>query len=126
MKLIISGNPISQKNDKVIGYRWSNGKRVPFIMSSAKTKEWRSNAAVELRGQFEGYQVTKFPINVLLIFYFKSDTRRDLDNAAAGPMDALVEAGILPDDGVKYVDCLSLQYGGKDASNPRVEVYLDD
>lgn len=126
MKLTITGNPSSQKNDKTIGYRYSNGKRVPFIMSSKESKQWREDAAQELALQFRGYVVTDFPIALSLVFYFATKTRRDLDNAAGGVMDALVQAGILPDDSVQYVECITLQYGGHDKINPRTEIYLDE
>lgn len=126
MKLTISGNPSSQKNDKIIGYRSSNGKRVPFIMSSEASKQWREDAAKELWAQFQGYQVTDFPIAVTMVFYFQSNNRRDLDNAAGGVMDALTESGIIPDDSVKYVDCITIQFGGTDKIKPRTEVFLDE
>jgi Holliday junction resolvase RusA-like endonuclease len=126
MKLLITGNPPSQKNDKEIGWRYSNaGKKVPFIMSSKKTKQWRADAAKELWAQFVGFRVTDFPINLSIVFYFKKE-ERDLDNAAAAVMDAMVEAGILPDDNVKYVECITLQFGGIDKTNPRTEIYLDE
>ncbi|RTL04874.1 RusA family crossover junction endodeoxyribonuclease [Candidatus Dependentiae bacterium] len=126
MKLIVKGNASSQKNDKIIGYRYSGGKRVPFIMSSKKSKEYREDAAKELALQFKGYKVTEFPISVSIVFYFSTDIRRDLDNAAAGVMDALTQSGILPDDNTKYVDCITLQYGGIDKNNPRTEIFLDE
>lgn len=126
MKLTINANPSSQKNDKVIGYRYANGKRVPFIMSSKDSKQWREDAAQELALQFRGYKVTDFPIAISLVFYFKQGNRRDLDNAAGGVMDALTQSGILPDDSVEYVECITLQYGGVDKTNPRVDIYLDE
>lgn len=126
MKLTITGNPSSQKNDKVIGYRTIKGRKVPFIMSSTESKQWREDAAQELALQFRGYKVTDFPIAVNVVFYFKQDNRRDLDNAAGGVMDALTQSGIIPDDSVKYISCITLQFGGVDKNNPRTEIYLDD
>lgn len=83
-------------------------------------------AIESLQKQFKGYKVSGYPISVTLIFFFDNLRRHDLDNAAAGVMDALKDAEVIDDDNVAYVDCLQLQYGGHDKLKPRVEVYIDD
>jgi hypothetical protein len=143
VKLTIPGNVPSQKNGKRIVPR---GNRSVIISSEAVLK-WKKLAIEELRRQFNGYKVTDYPINITLVFYFDNERRHDLDNAAAGVMDALAApwethmvpnkrgklvergiagTGVITDDSVKYVDCLTLQYGGIDKINPRAEIYFDE
>lgn len=122
MKLVIPGNVPSQKNGKRIV---SHGGRTRVI-SSQNVLDWKDVAIAELKRQFAGYQVSDYPIDVNLVFYFDNLRRHDLDNAAAGVMDALSAAGVIEDDSVKFVECLVLQYGGIDKTNPRVEIFLDE
>lgn len=124
MKLIISGDVPSQKNGKEISINRKTGQR--FVRSNDRVKSWQKSAISELKEQFSGNMVTGYPIGVSLVFYYKTNRRKDLDNGAGGVMDALVKAGVLEDDSQKFVDCLQLQYGGLDKDNPRVEVYLDE
>ena len=124
MKLIIHGNTPSQKNGKEIAINRKTGQR--FVRSNDRVKAWQTMAVQSLMSQFNGLQVTEYPVDLSLVFYFDNLRRHDLDNAAAGVMDALVKAGVLEDDSVKYVECLTLQYGGLDKEQPRVEIYLDD
>lgn len=122
MRLTIPGNVPSQKNGKRIV---SNGGR-PRLISSQNVLDWKEMAIQELVLQFRGYEITGYPISISLVFFFDNLRRHDLDNAAAGVMDALTAAAVIKDDNVSYVDCLTLQYGGHDKQNPRVEIYIDD
>lgn len=124
MKLVINGNVPSQKNGKEIAINRSTGQR--FIRSNDRVKAWQETAVQELSLQFHGYRITDYPISLSLVFYFDNKRRHDLDNAAAGVMDALVKAGIIEDDNVNYVECITLQYGGVDKISPRAEVYIDE
>jgi Holliday junction resolvase RusA-like endonuclease len=124
MKLTVVGNVPSQKNGKEIAINRSTGQR--FIRSNDRVKAWQESAIQQLMLQFMGYQITDYPIGITLVFFFDSERRHDLDNAAAGVMDALAKSGIITDDCVKYVDCLDLQYGGIDKINPRAEIYIDE
>jgi len=123
MILTIPGNTPSQKNGKEIAINRKTGQR--FVRSNDRVKEWRKMAALELLTQFRGYRVTDYPIDLNIVFWFDNERRHDLDNACAGVMDALVEAMVLEDDSVKFVSCLTLQYGGVDKENPRCEIYID-
>ena len=122
MKLVIPGNVPSQKNGKRIVNR---GNR-KIIISSQAVLDWKEDAVETLKLQFAGYRITGYPIPLTLVFFFDNDRRHDLDNAAAGVMDALTAAGVIGDDNVKHVDCLTLQYGGIDKSKPRVEIYIEE
>lgn len=124
MKLIIPGNVPSQKNGKSIAVNRKTGSR--FIRSNDRVLAWQKMAQIELVSQFKGFNVTDYPISITLVFFYDNRRRHDLDNSCAGTMDALVKAGVIVDDNVNYVDCITLQYGGIDKQNPRVEIYLDD
>lgn len=124
MKLIIPGNPVSQKNEKKIAINRSTNR--PFVVSSKNVQEWKKAALITLGHQFRGMKVTGYPIVVTLVFFYDNRRRHDLDNAAGGVMDALTQAEIITDDCVDYVQTLTLQYGGIDKENPRTEIYIDD
>lgn len=124
MKLTIPGNVPSQKNGKEIAINRKTGQR--FIRSNDRVKDWQDMAVESLSLQFQGLVTTDYPIDLSLVFFFDNERRHDLDNAAAGVMDALSKSGVIEDDCVKYVSCLTLQYGGVDKINPRVEVFLDE
>ena len=123
MILTVSGDTPSLKNSKQI-FRGKNGR--PFITSSNASKEWRYKAVRELAEQFKGYKVTEYPITLRLIFYRSTLRRFDLDNAAGGVLDALVEAGVIEDDSFNHIEYLHLKYGGVDKNNPRAEIHLLD
>lgn len=124
MKLLINGNTPSQKNRKIISMNRATGR--PFLRTAPAEKEWRAKAAQELKLQFRGYQVTEYPINLAVVLYFSDLRRRDLDNALSSIMDALVDAEIIEDDNNKFVECITISYGGVDKINPRAEIYLDE
>lgn len=124
MKLVISGNTPSQKNNKQIFFNKATGR--PFISSSERVRKWHQKAYVELVEQFQGFEVTDFPIELTVVFWRDSKRKYDLDNAYSTVADALVHAKVLPDDNIHYIHCVALQHGGIDKNNPRAEVYLDD
>ena len=132
MKLTITGNTPSLKNGKQIsGIRLINkAKKLwqgqPFLRSSDKVKKWQETAVPELVKQFAGYKITEYPIALTFVFFFDNVRRHDLDNAVAGCLDSLTQAGIIEDDSVKFIDCITLQYGGVDKKNPRAEIYIDE
>lgn len=124
MKLIITGKVPSQKNGKEIAINKKTGQR--FVRSNDRVKSWQEDAIKQLGDQFDGLSITGYPIGITIVTYFGDLRRHDLDNACSGVMDAMVKAGIIKDDSVQFVDCLTLQYGGLDRENPRVEIFLDD
>lgn len=62
--------------------------------------------------------------------WFEPNARRDIDNVAAGGtkviLDGLVSAGILPNDGRKWVVGINHRFPEVDAQNPRVEVLITE
>lgn len=124
MKLTISQNTPSQKNSKQIF--WNKRTNRPFITSNQRVKDWHKNAYLELAQQFKGLEVTDFPIELTVVFWRDTARKYDLDNAYSTVADALVHAGVLPDDNINYISCVVLQHGGIDRINPRAEVFFDD
>lgn len=124
MTLTIKGNTPSQKNRKIISVNRATGR--PFLRSAPAVKAWQETAAMQLAPQWSGYKVSDYPINLAITVWFDDKRRRDLDNSLSTIMDALVAAGVIEDDNMNFVDCISITYGGVDKTNPRAEIYLDD
>jgi Holliday junction resolvase RusA-like endonuclease len=124
MKLTILGNTPSQKNNKQIFVNSKTGK--PFITSNQRVKTWHKSAYAQLKEQWQGFEMTDYPITLTVIFYRDSIRKYDLDNAYSSVADALTLAGVIEDDNVNFVECVQLQHGGKDATNPRAEIYFDE
>lgn len=61
-----------------------------------------------------------------MYFTRKDNTRRDLDNMATSVLDALVLAGALPDDNIKYVSELHIYDMGVDKEHAGVSVHLEE
>ena len=118
--LTISGDTPSLKNSKQI-FRGKGGR--PFITASNASKQWRLRAVAELLEQSSG-DVHSYPLKVVITFYRSTRRRSDLDNMAAGCLDALVEAGIIEDDSFNHINKLVLLYGGLDKENPRAEINI--
>lgn len=124
MKLVISGSVPSQKNRKIISVNPSTKR--PFLRTAPQVKVWQEAAEIELRQQWKGYRMTGYPISLSLIFYYDSRRRHDLDNALSSVMDALVKSEVIEDDSTAFVECITIQFGGYDKTNPRCEVFLDE
>ena len=124
MKLTIKGNVPSQKNRKIISVNRATGR--PFLRSADSVKVWQASALIQLQQQFKGFVVTDYPINLNIVVWYDNKRRHDLDNALGTVMDALTAAEVIEDDSTKYVECITVQFGGHDKENPRVEIYLDE
>lgn len=119
MKLTISGTTPSKKNSRI---NTRSGRSFP----SKRYTEWHGKALAELADQFKGFKITDYPIALTVVFYDGDLRRHDLDNQISSILDTLVDASILEDDNQKFVDCITLQYGGLDRTNPRCEIFLDE
>lgn len=119
MKIVLTGQTPSQKNGKSVGVTKSG--RV-FVASNKIVKAWQDDVAKQLlqyRGQTDG------KVTITYKFYCKDQRRRDIDNMVASVNDALVKAGLLPDDSWQ---CLSIgaAEGEYDKENPRCELWVDE
>ncbi len=124
MKLVISGNVPSQKNNKVIAYNRRSNK--PFIRSNARVKDWQRRAVAELIDQFDGYVTSGYPIDLSFTFYYQDRRRRDLDNSVSSVLDVMVKAEVIEDDSVDFINKIEAIFGGVDKANPRVEIGMRD
>lgn len=124
MKLVVTGDTPSKKNSKNVAINRKTGRMFP--VSNKRYVAWERVAVRELAAQFQGYQITDYPIELTLTFYFKDLRAHDLDNCAGSVLDSLKLAGIIEDDSYKYVNKLVLIYGGLSKDNPRVEIDLED
>lgn len=87
IKVVISGQTPSQKNNKQIYTNFATGK--PFISSSDIVKKWQEAAYRELQGF--PYKC-KGRVQIDYMFYVVDDTQRDLDNMMASVNDVLQKA----------------------------------
>lgn len=126
MHLVVEGNTPSQKNNKNIAFNKRTGRS--FIVSNPRVVAWHKSARTQLLEQSEGNSIdpSHYPIAVTAIFYRETRRKYDLDNAYGTVADALVHAGIIEDDNMGCIGTITLQHGGHDKENPRVEIYLDD
>lgn len=111
--------PVTKKNSQRIGYRNINGKQVPFIIPSAKYKQYEKDCGFFLKplGISE-------PINIRAVFYMSTRRKVDLTNLNEALHDALVTNGTLEDDNSSIVvgtDGSRVLY---DKENPRTEVWI--
>lgn len=120
-EITIHGQVPSLKNSKQLFINRRTGKN--FITSSEASKAWVNAALWQLKGQ---EPIENYPLGITMIFYFKGNHRKDLDNACSSVLDVLREAHIIVDDDFKHVDTITAQFGDIDKQNPRVEVWLDE
>lgn len=124
MKLVINGNVKSKKNNKMVAYNRKSGK--PFILTKKDTDDYMNDAIRQMKDQFQGYEITEYPITIQMSFYYKTKHRKDIDNSATTILDCMKTAGIIEDDDVSHVNELYLHFAGYDKENPRVEIFLED
>lgn len=135
----IPGNAISKKNSHRI--KWKGGKArgsrvvcyfagskrpaLPFVSSSAAYEAYEEEAKLHLRhNPFIGY-AWKYPLVAVFRFYRKTRRKFDMHNMSHGPIDILVEMGILAEDDHHHVRCdFSKSEVFIDPVNPRVEIEL--
>lgn len=67
---------------------------------------------------------SKRKAQVSVLFIDDSHRRRDLDNQLTTIMDALKEAGAIPDDDKRFISGVGAFDGGVDTENPRAEISI--
>jgi Holliday junction resolvase RusA-like endonuclease len=118
-RIILPGNTPSLKNSKRIVQA---GQRPRLIPSKAYQK-WAAPLLWQLKQcELVGRQ-WRYPVQIDFHFYRKDKSRFDFINLGQGPLDLLVELGILADDDMRHV------VPGKwawevDKKNPRVELVI--
>ena len=121
MKIVITGNVPSLKNSKQLFKNPKTGQT--FITSSTRVKEWMVDAHWQLKGL---PPVSGYPVAITMIFFYPTAAVKDLDNSCSTVLDGIKKAGIIEDDDYTHVCPITLDFGGVDKENPRVEIYIDE
>lgn len=112
--LVIQGRIPSKKNSTWTLLVKGRNVRLP----SKKYAEWHRDAVSQLK--FQKYTLEN---EITLKIYAPDARKSDLTNKAESVMDTLVDCGFLEDDNWYVVSKLTLEFGGVDKENPRVEIY---
>lgn len=123
IELTYHGAVYSKKNSKRIIVNRRMGR--PQIISNQRAREMevamvRMFQAQAAKAKWEANTGTTYEVSIFI--WTKDRTRRDLDNQATSILDALVAAGVIPDDSMKYVISLQVEFMGVDKNDPRAEV----
>jgi len=130
LELTYHGVVTAKKNSKQI--IWNRRFNHPMLISNrrAKRQEADMTTTFALQAYEEGWKIdedrTNSTFNIDIKVWNKDRRRRDLDNQATAILDALVLAGIIPDDGVEFVQKLSVEYKGLDKDNPRAVIKIKE
>lgn len=111
--------PVTKKNSQRIGYRTVNGKTVPFIIPSAKYKQYEEDCGIFLKPLG-----IKEPVNIRALFYMPTRRKVDLTNLNEALHDALVVNGTIEDDNCTIVAGTDGSRVLYDKDNPRTEVLI--
>lgn len=116
------GQVTAKKNSKVIAVNRHTGR--PFVRANdaakAQEREMVANFSYDMNfcklkpEDFDGKR-----IEVIVEVWNKDRRKHDLDNQVSTILDALVKAGVLPDDSQETVAKISAEYKGVDKEDPR-------
>lgn len=126
VKLIFRGVIHSKKNSKQIIKNRRTGRLM--VISSNKAREMESEMTNQFISQIGMcHRVpSDEPVSVTINIWEESNRRHDLDNQATSILDALVAAGVVPDDCVKYIQELNVYFAGVDRDDPRAEIEIKE
>ena len=118
IKITIDGNTPSKKNSRNIFVK--NGRIINI--PSPKYNTWHESALWQLKTQ----QVPKLEPNykIQVVFYFKDNRSRDLDNSLASICDVLQDAEIIKGDNWQNLNEIHIFAGGIDKKRPRAEIEI--
>ena len=116
------------------------GKKKPknYWLNLNSYRNWKHFLNNDLKIQFKkeieqnlaAYDPIIGKISITYTFYYPDVRRRDIGNNLAViskfTEDALVEAGIIPDDDYKTIVSIKGIFGGIDKENPRCEVSIEE
>ena len=120
IKYTIKLPPVSKKNSQQILTNRKTGK--PFIMPSAKYREYEKSAAWYLTPRPS--VPVECALNVKCIFYMPTRRRVDLVNLLEAVDDLLVNAGIVADDHCRIIAAHDGSRVRWDKDNPRTEITI--
>lgn len=125
LKLWYNGVIVAKKNNKRI-MRAPNGR--PWIASSQEAKAQEQIMACEFAKQAkeQEWQADDKEAYFVEVYITEPDKhRRDLDNQVTAILDALVAAGVLPDDDNKHLQHLCVELKGYDKYDPHAYILVD-
>lgn len=117
---VIKLPPITKKNSQQILTNKKNGR--PFIMPSAKYKEYERDAAWFLIPRPP--RPIECSLNIKCLFFLPTRRRTDLTNLLEAVDDLLVHAGIIADDHYGIVTSHDGSRCYVDKENPRTEIII--
>lgn len=116
------GQVTGKKNSKVIAINRHTGR--PFVRmndtAKAQEREMVENFAYDMnfnRLRPEDFEDRRIEVTVEI--WNKDKRKHDLDNQVSTVLDALVKAGVLPDDSQETLYKISAEYKGVDKEDPR-------
>jgi len=123
-RFVLYGPPMVQKNSKQIV--WSNRhpfQRSPKLVDAPKVKKWRNDIKAQAKAQWAGKDPLTGDLGVIVVAYLGKRQRPDVDNLAAGPLDALEKSGIVEND---RQFSMAVVIRRTDWEDPRVEVFVTE
>lgn len=120
VKYTIKLPPITKKNSQQILTNPKTGR--PFIMPSAKYKQYEKEAAWFLKPCPP--RPIECAVNIKCLFYLPTRRRCDLTNLLEAVDDLLVHAGIIADDHYGIVESHDGSRCFVDRDNPRTEITI--
>lgn len=122
LRYIIPLSPVTKKNSQQI---LTNPKtKRPFIMPSAKYKQYEREATIFLRPR-PAYPI-EHSLNICCLFYLPTRRKTDLTNLLEAVDDLLVSAGIIADDHYGIVTAHDGSRCFWDKANPRTEIIITE
>jgi Holliday junction resolvase RusA-like endonuclease len=97
-----------------------NGRRV----KSEEYRNWGAKATMMFKLHLTPVPKSSLPVKIVIVVEGKVNKGRDLSNMVKIVEDSLVNAGILPDDNVKYVSGSAIEYvPSEQEGTVRIEIH---
>ena len=119
------GQVTGKKNSKAISINQHTGR--PFVRMNDKAKAQEREMVDNFRYDLSYNKLRPMDfqdkrIEVIVEVWNKDKRKHDLDNQVSTILDALVKAGVLPDDSQETVYKITAEYKGVDKDDPHVYI----